>query len=460
MSSSFQKVKFLDVVQIITERIPVRDAKVSTYISTDNMIGNLGGVTEASQLPKSGSVTTFNENDVLFSNIRTYFRKVWLADHAGSCSPDVLVFRTRSPKVLDQRYLHWIVCSQDFIKYTDLTAKGAKMPRGDKNAIGLYKLKLPELSKQKGIATVLDNIAQKITNNSQINQTLEQIAQALFKSWFVDFDPVKAKIEVLEAGGSEEEALIAAMQVISSKSAEELAVFEVERPEEYAQLRATAALFPAAMVGSELGKVPEGWEVGALADVADLNKNSWTKRNLPVEIEYVDLANTKNGIIELTTPYLSDEAPSRARRKLMDGDTIVGTVRPGNRSFAFIKKPSDILTGSTGFAVLSPKKKIYAEFIYIAATSDEAISRLAHLADGGAYPAVRSDVVSGLVTVIPEEEVLDYFHSLVSPFFELSERFHIESLTLKKLRDTLLPKLLSGEITFTEILLDEGGVNV
>ncbi|MEZ2625063.1 restriction endonuclease subunit S [Paenalcaligenes hominis] len=229
MSSSFQKVKFLDVVQIITERIPVRDAKVSTYISTDNMIGNLGGVTEASQLPKSGSVTTFNENDVLFSNIRTYFRKVWLADHAGSCSPDVLVFRTRSPKVLDQRYLHWIVCSQDFIKYTDLTAKGAKMPRGDKNAIGLYKLKLPELSKQKGIATVLDNIAQKITNNSQINQTLEQIAQALFKSWFVDFDPVKAKIEVLEAGGSEEEALIAAMQVISSKSAEELAVFEVER---------------------------------------------------------------------------------------------------------------------------------------------------------------------------------------------------------------------------------------
>lgn len=361
-------------------------------------------------------------------------------------------------KSLEEAYFTYYLLSS--LGLEDMNTDAA-VPGLNRNNAHRLEIEIPESEiERKHLIQPLINLDEKIQLNHQINQTLEQIAQALFKSWFVDFDPVKAKIEVLEAGGSEEEALIAAMQVISSKSAEELAVFEVERPEEYAQLRATAALFPAAMVGSELGKVPEGWEVGALADVADLNKNSWTKRNLPVEIEYVDLANTKNGIIELTTPYLSDEAPSRARRKLMDGDTIVGTVRPGNRSFAFIKKPSDILTGSTGFAVLSPKKKIYAEFIYIAATSDEAISRLAHLADGGAYPAVRSDVVSGLVTVIPEEEVLDYFHSLVSPFFELSERFHIESLTLKKLRDTLLPKLLSGEITFTEILLDEGGVNV
>lgn len=361
-------------------------------------------------------------------------------------------------KSLEEAYFTYYLLSS--LGLEDMNTDAA-VPGLNRNNAHRLEIEIPESEiERKHLIQPLINLDEKIQLNHQINQTLEQIAQALFKSWFVDFDPVKAKIDVLEAGGSEEEALLAAMQVISSKNAEELAAFEVEKPEEYAELRATAALFPAVMVESELGEIPEGWEVGALADVADLNKNSWTKRNLPVEIEYVDLANTKNGIIELTTPYLSDEAPSRARRKLMDGDTIVGTVRPGNRSFAFIKKPSDILTGSTGFAVLSPKKKIYAEFIYIAATSDEAISRLAHLADGGAYPAVRSDVVSGLVTVIPEEEVLDYFHSLVSPFFELSERFHIESLTLKKLRDTLLPKLLSGEITFTEILLDEGGVNV
>src|SRR5699024_9677530 len=140
---------------------------------------------------------------------------------------------------------------------------------------------------------------------------------------------------------------------------------QTEHPEQYTTLRATAELFPSAMQESELGEIPEGWNVGTLADFSDLNKNSWTVKTVPAEIDYVDLANTKNGVIESTTRYLSGNAPSRARRKLFNGDTIIGTVRPGNRSFAFIKQPSDSLTGSTGFAVLSPKSPEFAEYIYI-----------------------------------------------------------------------------------------------
>lgn len=85
------------------------------------------------------------------------------------------------------------------------------------------------------------------------------MAQALFKSWFVDFEPVKAKITALEAGGSQEDAMLAAMTAISGKDSDALVVFEREHPEQYAQLKATAELFPAAMQDSELGAIPKGW---------------------------------------------------------------------------------------------------------------------------------------------------------------------------------------------------------
>ena len=325
-----------------------------------------------------------------------------------------------------------------------------------------FEIYLPELNEQKRIAETLGGLDGKIQINHKINQTLEQMAQAIFKSWFVDFEPVKAKIAALEAGGSEEDALLAAMQAIAGDTQEctntvegsapgaatggKLTRLQAEQPEQYATLCATAELFPSAMQDSELGEIPEGWEVGALADLADLNKKSWTKRTIPSEIEYVDLANTKNGIIESTTVYASDDAPSRARRKFSDGDTIIGTVRPGNRSFAFIQQASEILTGSTGFAALSPKHKAYSEFVYIAATSNESINHLAHLADGGAYPAVRPEVISRIITVIPSNRVLERFHELTCPYFEHSASLKAESSLLARTKDTLLPRLLSGEL--------------
>lgn len=309
---------------------------------------------------------------------------------------------------------------------------------------------IPCIEVQSNIAGILTSIDKKIELNHQINQTLEQMAQAIFKSWFVDFEPVKAKIAALETGGSEEDALFAAMQAISGKDTAALTRMLTEHPDQYAELHTTAELFPSAMQDSELGEIPSGWSVGTLNDLAYLNKNSWSKRTFPPEIDYVDLANTKNGVIETVTKYLSDDAPSRARRILTEDDTIIGTVRPGNRSFAFIKRPSGTLTGSTGFAVLTPKQKASSEFVYIAATSDESINHLAHLADGGAYPAVRSDVVASLTSIIPTDEVLHRFHDLVRTYFECIANLKIESTSLEQTRDALLPKLLSGELAISD----------
>ena len=302
-------------------------------------------------------------------------------------------------------------------------------------------IKLPSLGEQRKIAKILSDLDEKIHLNNQINQTLESIAQALFKSWFIDFDPVRAKIAAKQECKDPE---LAAMCAISGKNEVEL---QQMTEDDLAELRATAALFPDELVESKLGEVPKGWFKTDLSILADLNVQSWTKKNCPEKVTYVDLSNTKWGVIQQTEEFIFEKAPSRARRVLKIGDTIVGTVRPANGSYAFIQREN--LTGSTGFAVLSPKHKNYAEFIYIVATDKENIKRLAHLADGGAYPAVSYDTVLNTPCILPIENkdgVLNLFHKNVKEFYFLSASKFEENNILASIRDTLLPKLLSGEL--------------
>ena len=182
-----------------------------------------------------------------------------------------------------------------------------------------------------------------------------------------------------------------------------------------------------------------------LADCTSLNPESWSDTNPPGRVEYVDLANTKWGTIESTQDYSRQDAPNRARRILRTGDTIVGTVRPGNGSYAFIGING--LTGSTGFAVLHPTHPRYREFVYLAATRAENIERLALRADGAAYPAVRPNVVSETEIVVPSvgTYLLDCFSMFVAPVLNRTEANKSESRALAAQRDALLPKLVSGE---------------
>ena len=158
----------------------------------------------------------------------------------------------------------------------------------------------------------------------------------------------------------------------------------------------------------------------------------------------MDLANTKWGTIQATRRFRWQDASSRAKRVLRPGDTIVGTVRPGNGSFAFIGDSG--LTGSTGFAVLRPRQSRCAELVFLSATAPENIERLANLADGAAYPAVRPDVVGATEVALCEDAVTTCFSALVAPIFDRIESNKRESQALAQTRDLLLPKLMSGEI--------------
>lgn len=345
--------------------------------------------------------------------------------------------------------LNWLYYAIKYYKLGEID-DGSPIPSTTRAAVYVREFDIPSKEVQIKIGNILNKIDSKIELNNQINQALESIAQAIFKSWFIDFEPVRAKIAAKQEGKDPE---LAAMCTISGKTQAEL---EQMAEDDFAELQATAALFPDELVESELGEVPKGWLKTDLSILADLNVQSWTKKNCPEKVTYVDLSNTKWGVIQQTEEFIFEKAPSRARRVLKIGDTIVGTVRPANGSYAFIQREN--LTGSTGFAVLSPKHKNYAEFIYIVATDKENIKRLAHLADGGAYPAVSYDTVLNTPCILPIENkdgVLNLFHKNVKEFYLLSASKFEENNILASIRDTLLPKLLSGELDVS-CVQDEG----
>ena len=129
--------------------------------------------------------------DVLLSNIRPYFKKIWFATQSGTASNDVIILYPL--KNVDNCYLYYVLADDNFFSYVMAGAKGTKMPRGDKKQIMQYPVVCPPLKEQKRIAEILGSLDDKIELLQKQNKTLEDMAKALFKSWFVDFDVVRAK---------------------------------------------------------------------------------------------------------------------------------------------------------------------------------------------------------------------------------------------------------------------------
>ena len=171
--------KLYDICDYVTNRT----INIENYISTENMLPNKGGVCAPSNAP-SGTAIEYKVGDILISNIRPYFQKIWQADCNGACSADVLCIRANNKA--DSKYLYYLLSQQLFFDYVMAGAKGCKMPRGDKKQIMQWSISLPGLEEQRRIAGILGAIDDKIENNRRINANLELQAQALYKQWFVD----------------------------------------------------------------------------------------------------------------------------------------------------------------------------------------------------------------------------------------------------------------------------------
>lgn len=332
-------------------------------------------------------------------------RASWVTDNAIVALPKV---------GNDIRYLFYLLSSLELQR----TAIGSAQPLMTQGGLKAVRTKAPPLAEQKAISAVLGALDDKIELNRQMNATLEAMARALFQSWFVDFDPVRAKLDG-------------------------------RQPPNLAP--ATAALFPEHFEHGEDGMLPVGWRHAAVEELCDINAWTLGKNDDLETLQYVEISEVSRGNIANIATYARGEEPSRARRRLRHGDTVLSTVRPDRGSYFLALNPPENRVASTGFAVLTPTKAPWS-FLHAALTLPEVSDHLGQMADGGAYPAVRPEIIGAMQVALPNEpKILGAFHPLCAPLFEQAESNRTQSRALATLRDTLLPKLLSGELSVAEV---------
>lgn len=326
-----------------------------------------------------------------------------------------------------------------------------------------FEVHLPPLGEQKAISKILGDLDQRILLNHQINQTLEQIAQAIFKSWFVDFEPVKAKIAARQRWhalqpvaepaspvcyADDEVSLpdletymnLAAMQAISGKDEEQLAEMQAEQPEEYGELLATAALFPSVMQVGELGVIPEGWWSSTVGQEFDITMG----QSPPGETynEVGDGIPFFQGRRDFGERFPSDRVYCSApKRMAKEGDTLLSVRAPvGDTNIALM----DCCIGR-GLAAIRHKSGCTSFTYYSVIHLGQALS--SYDAEGTVFGSINQKNLKAISVVAPSPEVLAAFTRTVGPIDRLISVNSEEAASLSDARDTLLPKLLSGEIS-------------
>ena len=176
--------KISNVANIVNTKIDASILTAHTYISTECMLPNCGGIENCSSIP-NGKVTSFDKNDILLSNIRPYFKKLWFSTRSGGCSNDVICLRITNGECLP-KYLYYALCTDEFIDTFSASSKGTKMPRGDKNALLTYEIPDRNIENQLHIVDILGSIDEKIENNKNNATTLESLMDALFRKMLND----------------------------------------------------------------------------------------------------------------------------------------------------------------------------------------------------------------------------------------------------------------------------------
>lgn len=182
--SEWKKVRLGEIANYVNEKIDIKAFDTSLYISTDSMLKDKGGIGTPESIPESGKVTKYQHNDILVSNIRPYFKKIWFSNREGGCSNDVLVFRANDN--IDSTFLYYVLSDDSFFDHMMSSANGTKMPRGNRKLIPSFEIPLPPLSTQHRIASILSRYDSLIENYQKQIKLLEEAAQRLYKEWFID----------------------------------------------------------------------------------------------------------------------------------------------------------------------------------------------------------------------------------------------------------------------------------
>lgn len=296
----------------------------------------------------------------------------------------------------------------------------------------------------------------KIELNRQTNQTLEQVAQAMFKSWFVDFDPVRAKIAANAAGENAQRAAMAAIsglsitpvqaQGLAAGAIADLDQLQQQHPEQYQQLQAIADLFPENLIESELGEIPEGWELTKLSTIIQFNPKRVLKKGSLAP--YLDMKNVP------TEGHLANEVILRemaSGTKFINGDTLLARITPclenGKTAYVDFLEDDQVGWGSTEYIVMRPKNGRPHSLGYILARYKSFRVRAIQTMTGtSGRQRANADALSDLTWLDYPIELLNIFDDFAGGYLTKAKANGDENKVLSQLRGGLLPKLLAGDI--------------
>ena len=354
--------------------------------------------------------------------------------------------------LLDNTFLLYLLQSNTVQEALVSRASGTTVVGIKQSELRKVELLLPPIPEQKRIAHILGTLDDKIELNRRMNRTMEAMAQAIFKSWFVDFEPVKAKAAAKAAGASPEEIERAAMAAIAGKSEAELDQLPQAQKQSLAQ---TAALFPDELAQVEDTLIPESWKYRALSEVFEINPKRTLKRGS--HVPYLDMNNVSTEGAHPSDVLLRE---FKSGTKFQNGDTLLARITPcienGKTAFVNFLEDGEIGWGSTEFIVIRPRTPFSSEFGYhVARWPEFRLHAIQSMVGTSGRQRVSPSCFETFSIAVPPDNVAAAFGKVASDTMQMIRSNALQSQTLAETRDALLPKLLSGELGVNARQADE-----
>lgn len=382
------------------DRIGSDKVNKENYISTENMLSNRGGVENATTVASAKSFPAYKKGDILLSNIRPYFKKIWYATQEGGRSNDVLV--VKAGKTVDSKFLYYVLSDNNFFNYSTVTAKGTKMPRGSQNAIMKYWVPNLDLPTQKKIADILSSYDELIKANNERIELLEQTVQELYKEWFVRFRFPGYENAKFEEG------------------------------------------------------IPEGWSYvrfGKAIDIIDGDRGV----NYPKQEEFypegdclfLNAGNvTTKGFDFSSCAYITKEKDAILRKgKVQHGDVLLttrGTV--GNVAFYNETMTFSEMRINSGMVILRNLGVVSPEYIYTSLRHEYLQKLMTMYASGSAQPQLPIKDMKRMKIIKSDTKTMERFTEMSADIYNQISLLIMKNQTLAKQRDMLLPRLMSGKL--------------
>lgn len=382
-----------DICVYRNERISTNALNSHTYVSTENMLPDKGGITDAASLPTVSQTSKFRYGDTLVSNIRPYFKKIWFAEYDGGCSNDVLVFSAKEG--VDPKYLYYVLANDSFFAYSTATSKGTKMPRGDKTSIMQYQIEKVDSPTQKKIAAILSALDEKIAINREINDNLQQQLRTIFKAEFTD-NPELENITQIP--------LSELCHVVTKGT--------------------TPTTLGKPFVKSGINFI----KAESILDDHSIDKSKFA--------------------------FIDEETNALLKRSIIHAGDVVFTIAGTLGRFALIDE--NVLPANTNQAVAiirADVEKVLPEYIYTCFIGEWHTDYYAKRVQQAVQANLSLTTIKSLPIPLLDEAKMSEYLSLILPLIKAIKTNETQNEKLAVSRDILLPKLMSGEIDVSAVQL-------